>query len=70
MKIECLKRAIKREDDGTPIGFPGTMYLDCECGHHLPLPQVKGLPISAYQCLCGLEYDANGWIVGKVEVKP
>ena len=69
MEAGCIKRALKREQDGTPIGFPGALYLDCECGHHLSMPQVQGLPIEAYECLCGLQYDAQGWIIGKTTVQ-
>lgn len=55
------KRALKRENDGTPIGTPGNMYLDCECGNHLPMPSGADIVI----CVCGIQYDARGWIVGK-----
>jgi hypothetical protein len=63
------KRALKREQDGTPIGFPGALYLDCECGHHLSMPRVKGLPIQSYECLCGIQYNADGWVIGRTAVQ-
>ncbi len=68
MEAKYVKRAVKREPDGTPIGTAGNLYLDCECGHHLRLPMVKGLPMT-YQCLCGLEYDAFGWILVRKAVQ-
>lgn len=58
-----MKRALKREP-GYPVGIPAPMYLDCECGHHLPIPEIKGMPMT-YQCLCGRVYDARGWIVSQ-----
>jgi hypothetical protein len=60
---KLVKVALKREDDGTPVGIPGNMYLDCPCGHHLSLPRMNGLPIVGYVCVCGREYDKDGWIL-------
>jgi hypothetical protein len=61
--FSCVKRALKREA-GYPVGVSAPLYLDCTCGHHLSILQVKGLPMT-YQCACGIEYDAQGWIVGR-----
>ena len=64
------KRALKCEQDGTPIGQPHKMYLDCECGHHLSIPTIAGMPMT-YQCVCGREYNDQGWILQgpRIEVK-
>lgn len=56
-----LKRALKREP-GYPVGVTAPLYLDCVCGKKLTLPTIKGLPMT-YQCECGREYDAQGWII-------
>lgn len=61
--MKCLKRAVKREE-GYPIGVPAPVYLDCECGHHLNLPVISGLPMT-FICLCGREYDSRGWILSE-----
>ena len=60
--MPIVKRALKREP-GYPVGVPAPLYLDCECGHHLSMPHVNGLPIQAYVCLCGREYDPRGWLL-------
>jgi len=53
------KRALKADGKGG-------LYIDCECGHKLSIPVVKGLPMD-YECLCGITYDSHGWIVSKRE---
>jgi hypothetical protein len=58
------KRALIREH-GYPVGVPAPVYLNCECGHKLSIPVVKGLPMT-YQCVCLREYDAQGRIVKDV----
>jgi hypothetical protein len=58
------KRALKRE----PEGVLQCMYLDCECGHHLSIPVVAGMPMT-YVCLCGIAYDSRRWIVARPESK-
>ena len=57
-----LKRALKADGKGG-------LYLDCACGNRLPIPIIKGLPMT-YVCQCGIEYDSRGWIVKKPEDKP
>ena len=49
---KCLKRAIKREP-GIPVGELAPIYLDCECGHHLPIRGPK------QDCVCGRIYDRH-----------
>lgn len=66
MTTGFLKRALKRQE-GYPQGVTAPLYLDCECGHKLSIPIIKGLPMT-YQCLCGREYDAQGWILKPREV--
>lgn len=61
VRFGCTKRALKREQ-GYPVGTPAPIYLDCECGHHLTMP-IGQLRV---QCVCGIEYDAMGWIIGKI----
>lgn len=61
------KRALKCEDDGTPVGQPHKMYLDCQCGEHLSVPN----PFTGeyVPCPCGMVYDSSGWVVN-TEVHP
>lgn len=57
------KRALKREQ-----GYPGVaapMYLDCVCGQHVSIPTVRGLPMTYVCGQCGIEYDAQGWVVSR-----
>lgn len=62
MQTQCIKKALRRENDSTPTGVAGNMYLMCDCGHKLSIPTVAGLPLT-YVCLCGTEYDSRGYIL-------
>ncbi len=70
MRVETgiVKRALRR-DEGYPIGQPAPLYILCECGGKVPVPVVRGLPMT-YQCACGVVYDAQGWIVSRPEMQP
>lgn len=61
MQTGYAKQAVKRES-GYPTGVTAPCFLDCECGHKLSQPVVAGLPMT-YKCLCGREYNAQGWII-------
>lgn len=67
MQTGYAKRAIKREP-GYPTGVTAPCFLDCECGYKLSLPVITGLPMT-YQCLCGREYDSQGWIIKALSAK-
>lgn len=56
--VRITKRALIRENDSTPIGQPGKLYINCGCGNHLSMPD--GVPI--VMCVCGQRYDADGWL--------
>jgi hypothetical protein len=59
-QTKCLKRALKADGKGG-------LHLDCECGERIPVPVIKGLPMT-YECgKCGIVYDSRGWIIGKRE---
>jgi hypothetical protein len=56
---------LKREDGGNPdVRMRGKLYLDCECGHHLPMPSPYDKePNVDTTCVCGRMYDSQGWIL-------
>ncbi len=63
MEAKFTKRALRREE-GYPIGYPAPSYILCECGNKVSVPVITGLPMT-FECLCGIEYDSRGYILGK-----
>jgi hypothetical protein len=61
-KVETgyTKRALKADGKGG-------LYLDCECGEHIPVPVIKGMPMTYLCGQCGIEYDSRGWILSRPE---
>lgn len=58
------KRALRREE-GYPVGISAPLYVACGCGEKVPVPTIKGLPMT-YKCgQCGIEYDQAGWILSE-----
>lgn len=58
------KLALKCEQDGTPVGQPHDMYLDCRCGFHLPMHKRNEQAADVTVCpQCGKCYDPQGWIL-------
>ena len=55
------KRAVQYVADGVP-------HVDCECGHAINLPVIKGLPMTYVCGNCGIEYDSRGWILNRPSV--
>jgi hypothetical protein len=45
-------------DPSTPVGQPGTMYLNCPCGAR---PVVNDADVA---CPCGQKYTPTGWLIG------
>lgn len=71
MTCVCVKRSLKR-DPSVPVGVSAPLYLDCECGYRLSIPNIAESPTSRLvkACVCGIWYDHSGWIVKRPEVKP
>jgi hypothetical protein len=57
VRTEFTKRALKSDGQGG-------LCLDCTCGERIPIPVIKGMPMTYLCGRCGVEYNARGWVVG------
>ena len=65
-KTRLVKLALRREDDGTPIGWPAPTYFLCPCGAKIPVYDRKGNRVTdgpTLSCACGEKVDIDGYIV-------
>ena len=46
-------------DEGYPVGQPAPCHFNCECGATVPADSDRNV------CVCGIVYDACGWIEGR-----
>jgi hypothetical protein len=43
----------------------GQAHLDCECGHAVSIPVIKGMPMTYVCGECFIEYDSRGYIISR-----
>lgn len=63
-----IKVALRRENDGTPIGHPAPTYFLCPCGTHVPVygrdgKRVNNHPEPFVCSKCGMQFDIEGYIL-------
>ena len=71
-RIMLIKLALRRENDGTPIGHPAPTYFQCPCGTHIPVYDRQGNRIGGekdgklivLKCAkCGQGVDIEGYLM-------
>jgi hypothetical protein len=69
-----IKVALRREDDGTPIGHSAPCYFLCPCGTHVPVYDRHGKRINhhpePFVCSkCGQHFDIDGYLINAAAKK-
>lgn len=63
--IRLVKLALRREDDGTPVGHPAPTYFRCPCGRKIPVYDRNGDRVTnglTMTCECGERVHIDGYI--------
>lgn len=66
MTSRLVKVALRRENDGTPVGHPAPTYFLCPCGLKVPVYDRHGQRLThglKLTCECGQQFHIDGYLV-------